>query len=227
MSQSLLQTLLFTTIPVLAMVGGSAIATFRVPGAKLTSAFQHFAAGVVFAAVAVELMPRLDAIGFPVAMILGFIAGIALMLASKSAFERSGMFVPMAIDLFIDGLLVAIGFAAGKLGGVVLLIGLTVETLSLGLSTAPSLASQGFARAEAVGILSLVATAIFAGAAAGHLVAGSSGLLLAGILGFGVAALLYLVTEELLAEAHASPDTTVVTATFFLGFLMPVILAVL
>ena len=32
-------------------------------------------------------------------------------------------------------------------------------------------------------------------------------------------ALLYLVTEELLAEAHEVKDTPIATATFFLGFL--------
>lgn len=49
--------------------------------------------------------------------------------------------------------------------------------------------------------------------------------MLAAILGFGASALLYLVTEDLLLEAHATSDTLVVTATFFLGFLIPLLLA--
>jgi ZIP family zinc transporter len=49
--------------------------------------------------------------------------------------------------------------------------------------------------------------------------------LMAAILGFGVSALLYLVTEELLLEAHDTPDTPLITATFFLGFLIPIVLA--
>ncbi len=51
------------------------------------------------------------------------------------------------------------------------------------------------------------------------------GSFLAGILGFGVASLLYLVTEELLAEAHEEPDTPLVTSTFFAGFLLPLVMA--
>ena len=39
------------------------------------------------------------------------------------------------------------------------------------------------------------------------------------MLAFGVAALLYLVTEELLVEAHETEDTPLATATFFAGFL--------
>ena len=39
------------------------------------------------------------------------------------------------------------------------------------------------------------------------------------MLAFALAALLYLVTEELLAEAHETPDVPLVTALFFAGFL--------
>ena len=42
---------------------------------------------------------------------------------------------------------------------------------------------------------------------------------LEGVLSFGVAALLYLVTEELLVKAHEVPETALTTATFFVGFL--------
>ena len=37
---------------------------------------------------------------------------------------------------------------------------------------------------------------------------------------FGLIALLYLVTEELLAEAHEIPDRPWVAAMFFVGFLL-------
>jgi ZIP family zinc transporter len=39
------------------------------------------------------------------------------------------------------------------------------------------------------------------------------------ILSFGLAALLFLVTEELLVEAHKEPETPISTALFFIGFL--------
>ena len=40
-----------------------------------------------------------------------------------------------------------------------------------------------------------------------------------GFLAFGLIALLYLVTEELLFEAHEQPDSPLITAMFFVGFL--------
>lgn len=39
------------------------------------------------------------------------------------------------------------------------------------------------------------------------------------VLAFGLAALLYLVTEELLREAHRERESTVGTVLFFVGFL--------
>lgn len=39
------------------------------------------------------------------------------------------------------------------------------------------------------------------------------------VLAFGVAALLYLVTEELLVEANEVTDTPIHTAVFFVGFI--------
>jgi ZIP family zinc transporter len=46
-------------------------------------------------------------------------------------------------------------------------------------------------------------------------------------LSFGAAALLYLVTEELLVEAHEVPETALSTAMFFLGFLILLIIDML
>ncbi len=43
------------------------------------------------------------------------------MMASRRWFEAAGALVPMAVDLFIDGLLIAIGLAAGVFGGMLLL----------------------------------------------------------------------------------------------------------
>lgn len=227
MGETLLDVLIYATVPLLAMVAASGIALLRSPGQRLVSGFQHFAAGVVFAAVAVELLPGLHQIDSPLAMVAGFLAGIAVMLAGKRAFESAGTFVPLAVDLFIDGLLLAIGFASGAEGGAVLLAGLTLETLSLGLSTTPIVAKRGSGKMTVVGIMATIGLTIILGSAVGHALAGSSTAVFAAVLGFGVSALLYLVTEELLAEAHGVPDTPIVTATFFAGFLVPLLMAMI
>jgi ZIP family zinc transporter len=50
-------------------------------------------------------------------------------------------------------------------------------------------------------------------------VATLSPVVIAGFLSFGLMALLYLVTEELLVEAHEKPDSPLISAFFFIGFL--------
>jgi zinc transporter, ZIP family len=212
-------------VPVAVIVLGGCAAVLRPQGRPLISAFQHFAAGVVFSAVAIELLPRLHEIDQPLPMVAGFVAGVLAMMASRRWFEAAGALVPTAVDLFIDGLLIAIGLAAGTFGGMLLLAGLTVEGLSLGLASAPALVRQGAGNLKAIAIMGGLGLMILLGATAGYAVIGTSPPLLAAILGFGVAALLYLVTEDLLLEAHATSDTPAITATFFLGFLIPLVLA--
>lgn len=56
---------------------------------------------------------------------------------------------------------------------------------------------------------------------------GLSGGALELVLSFGAAALLYLVTEELLVEAHEVPETPLTTAMFFLGFLVLLVIEII
>jgi ZIP family zinc transporter len=225
MNETLPCLLIYTLIPVAAILVGALVALSRTHSDTLVSTFEHFAAGVVFSAVAIELLPRLHELDAPLPMIGGFVAGVLVMMVVKRWLESAGMLVPMAVDLFIDGLLIAIGLAAGRFGGMVLLVGLTIETLSLGLSSTPVLVQRGASKAKAIVLMGGLGIMILLGAGAGFATVGASAPVLAAILGFGVAALLYLVTEELLVEAHQTEDTPLVTATFFLGFLIPLILA--
>ena len=131
-----------------------------------------------------------------------------------------GLVTTVAIDMVIDGLLVGVGFAAGAEAGLVVTIALSLEVLFLVLATAAALVGAGASRGRVLATTAGLTALLLAGAVAGTLAAGAlSGGALAGLLAFGVAALLYLVTEELLVEAHETEDTPLATATFFAGFL--------
>ncbi|CAM3175114.1 hypothetical protein DESA109040_01055 [Deinococcus saxicola] len=56
---ALSQVLLLTLIPVVATILGGVVASFRPPSPRVRSFVQHFAAGVVFAAVAGGLLPQI------------------------------------------------------------------------------------------------------------------------------------------------------------------------
>ena len=228
--------LTFTAIPVAATILGGLAASFRTPSPQLRSAVQHFAAGVVFAAVATELIPEIRKDHEPLGLVVGFVIGVIVMLGIRWFFERGGsieetssetqsdnpssLIAAVGIDVLIDGILIGVGFAAGERAGVLLTIALTLELLFLALSTAASLAKSGFNRTRIFGTVVAIAGILVVGALiGGGLLSGLKGFGLEVVLSFGVAALLYLVTEELLTEAHEVPETPWLTAMFFVGFL--------
>jgi ZIP family zinc transporter len=236
-----LHTLLYAAVPVAAMAIGGTVAVFRTPSAKTRSLIQHFAAGLVFAAVAVEVLPDLMHYHAPAWAAAGLTLGAATMLfirwltESKDENGRSGVVessgrparlaAVVGTDILIDGLLIGVMLAAGQKAGALVTLALAVELASLGLATAPSLG-----RTRKASLLSLFALALLpaVGALGGHALAG---VLVGGwfeaVLAFAAAALLYLATEELLVEAHEVPETPLATALFFAGFLILMIVDML
>ena len=84
---------------------------------------------------------------------------------------------------------------------------------------AASLAEAKFARTRSIAIIVGLASLVIVGALlGGSLLGGLSGLGLEIVLSFGAAALMYLVIEELLTEAHEVQETPLITASFFAGF---------
>lgn len=235
-SAPLTQILLLTLIPVAATILGGVVASFRPPGPRLRSFVQHFAAGVVFAAVAGELLPQITAGHQPLGVVIGFALGVGVMLAVRVLAGRlapeeaqeggaglrssTGLLTVVGIDILIDGLLIGVGFAAGERVGTLLVVALTLELLFLGLSVAASLVGRGASRSRTIlTVAGLSLLVIVGGLIGGTLLQGLSGLPLEIVLSFGAAALLFLVTEELLVEAHEVRETPLITSAFFLGFI--------
>ena len=233
------QIFLFALIPVATMIVGGAVAVWRPPNAKWRSAILHFAAGVVFSVVAVELLPDVVSRHRPLEVAIGFGLGVAVPLGLRAWSQRkakdvtgatgaesekaaaSGLLFGVGVDITIDGLLLGIGFAAGAKEGVLLTLALAVELLSLGLATAAALGAAGATRARNLAMVAGLALLFLVGAGAGAtLLAQLSAEWLELVLSFGLAALLFLVTEELLVEAHEEPESPLLTATFFGGFLL-------
>ncbi|KTC85523.1 ZIP family metal transporter [Legionella brunensis] len=217
----------------LSMIVGGVIASIYQPSDKLTSATQHFAAGVVFAAVAKELLPKLGIGETPFPLVIGFSLGVISMLflkmlANKLTEEEErgtgvslGLISAVAIDLFIDGILIGIAFLTGTKGGLLIAIALGIEVLFLGISTTATLGKRAVTAKTRLILSILLALLIPIGSVLGaFLLAKFPPSITEALLAFGVAALLYLVTEELLIEAHEHDvETPFITACFFIGFL--------
>lgn len=228
-----LNVLAYAAIPAIAVLAGGSIASIRPPGPAIRSGFQHLAAGVVFAALATELLPDVMHRRLPLATISGFALGVIVMLGLKALTKRLpearstagrlpvSLLLALGVDITLDGILIGVGFAAGEKQGLLLTVALSLEVLFLGVSAASSLSGAGVSRAKIVLTTGSLGALLLAGAGIGSaLLAGLAAATLDAVLSFGIAALLYLVTEELLVEAHEAPETPLLSAMFFLGFLV-------
>jgi ZIP family zinc transporter len=237
----LLQVLAFALLPTGAMLAGGGFALWRVPNAAWRSTILHFAAGVVFSVVAVELLPDIVKEHKPLEVALGFGGGVAAMLGLRAWMSRMegvperaavtrvvpsqvlplGLLFGIAVDLIVDGLLLGVGFAAGQKEGMLLAFALTAEVLALGLATSAQLRREGCVVLRVLAVLGALSLSFLIGAIGGAtLLSNLSGEMLELVLSFGLAALLFLVTEELLVEAHEEAETPALTASFFGGFLL-------
>jgi len=247
----------FALIPAgVALVGGI-VAAVRSPSPRVRTIIQHFAAGIVAAAAAVELLPDAISKHSPIALAIGFGAGTVALLGIAKVMERfepeegeddhahlvaseafahavqrgagpEAMLGAVGVDVLIDGLLLGLAFVAGQKAGILLTIGFSLEMLSLGLATCATCRKyrwsviKSLASVLGVGLLLVIGAGL-----AATVLQGLSGPPLGAVLAFGVAALLYLVTEELLVEAHEVRENTVTTAMFFVGFLVLLMVDVL
>jgi Predicted divalent heavy-metal cations transporter len=246
------QAAVLVAFPVGAAAVGSVIAVLRPPGPRLVSGIQHFAAGVVLAALVGEVLPDLRREGNLTWASIGFAAGAALVLslgaygrrrdaagAGRAAVETArsgarrpavalplGLLVAVGIDLLMDGLLVGLGVTLGSTQALILTVALTIEILFLGLSVATELTGAGLSRSRAAAACTGLGLVTAVGAIGGAaLLGGASTPVLAAALAFGAAALLYLAVEELLVEAHEQAETAMLGAMFFAGFLAIYVLA--
>jgi len=215
--------LTYTVFPLLAVLVGAVAAVLRRPGPAVTSAIQHLAAGVVFAAAATEILPQVIHEGSPAATLIGGAVGVVAMLSLKSLEGRFegplGMLGAVGADILIDGLVLGLAFIAGAKAGLLLTIALTLEILFLGVTVTEELGATVRSKVEVVAITAGLGLLLPIGVLLATPVASFPPAVIGGFLSFGLIALLYLVTEELLVEAHEKPDSPLISAMFFVGFL--------
>ncbi len=173
---------------------------------------QHITAGIIFAAVALELLPPIRGQS-PFVAAIGFSIGILAMMLLRSAgksfrngvtaSQTRGFAAAAALDVLIDGVILGAMFTLGTKQGILLTAALAAGLLFLSLSVATTLSRANVARRMVILIVALIALAMPVGAAGGaillrHAAAGT----LAAVLAFGAVVLMYVVTEELLVRAH-------------------------
>lgn len=252
-SEAFQRIVIFALLPTVTLIVGGVTASFYKVGSGMRSAILHFASGVVFSVVAVELLPDVIRMHEPVQIVIGFSIGIVTMLGIRYVTEMAqqpqeqvvsigqqnqersvssirpmmATLIAIAVDIFIDGLLLGIGFSAGVKEGKLLAFALSVEVLSLALATSTSFVDKGIQRSVVLKVIIGFAILFFLSALlGGSLLHNLSDEWMEIILSFGLAALLFLVTEELLKEAHEEKESPLLTAAFFFGFLLFLIIGI-
>ncbi|MDQ6771023.1 MAG: transporter [Gemmatimonadota bacterium] len=135
--------------------------------------------------------------------------------------DVTGLAIAIGVDFVLDGLLLGVGFAAGARIGILLALAEAVEQLAVGMAFAVELRAAGSTAVRALLLSGALSLLVYVSAVAGGTILSNlGGAPMEAILSFGLAALLYLVTEELLREAHEEGETRIGTALFFAGFLL-------
>lgn len=225
------QNILIMIIPALVALSGGILASIWSPSHQMRSLIQHFAAGVVLSALAVELLPEIGREQAPGWVLAGsfalgslFMYGLKLWtmkierqsLLTGAVGLNTGLLLATFIDVSTDGFIIGAGFAAGGETGTILALGLSVELLFLGLA----LASSSIAGWRIIAVSGALGATVLVFSLVGNtLLSGASHAVIGGSLAFSAAALLYLVTEELLMDAHEVEEKPISTLVLFGGFL--------
>lgn len=229
---SLGRLLLYILIPAATMLAGAAAGSWRTPSTRVRSALHHLAAGGLLAAAAGELVVELASEHHLAALALGFAAGAIVMLLVRVVAERveqagggrglsavAGLLGAIGVDVFVDGVVVGIGFALGSSSGLVFVIAFAVEMAFLGVTAAVEIAATGGGKKLVAAGPATLAGFLVLGSIAGHFLGGLSGFAFETVIAFATAVLIYLVAEELLVEAHEEKEAPLMAGFFFAGFL--------
>jgi zinc transporter, ZIP family len=223
--------LLWLALPAVVMLAGGALTAVWRPSESLVALVQHVAAGVILGAITIEVFPEMRREDVaPLALLASFSVGALFMfgvkrlgiwLEARSEAARGaqglnyGFLIAVFLDAVLDGVTIGAGFSAEARVGFALALGLSIEMLFLGMS----LISDTLHGARVFWLCASLGLTILVTAALGYWTLSSlPRSYIAIALAFCAAALLYLVTEELLIEAHTHTEKPYAMLVLFAGF---------
>ena len=233
-------------------LGGLALLVVRRPGDRMLDALMGFTAGIMFAAAIFSLLvPALDR-GSLGSVVTGFLLGAATLAvldavvphiharlardgaeqaeaagASQAAARRRSVLLLSALTIhnLPEGMAVGLAFAAGGPElGVPTAIAIGVQNIPEGFAAAAPLLEAGTSRRRAIAFAWATGAveppaALLAAAATGFAAA-----LLPGGLAFAAGAMIYVIVDELIPEAHAGGYEREATLALIAGFVLMLVL---
>ena len=223
----MIDVLLLALLPAAGNITGGLVAEVTPPSDRWRNRALHAAAGVVFAVVAVEIMPRAVDVVAGWLLALAFLGGGGLYLLAQRLIQArakgSGrmwmIYLAIASDLFSDGLLIGAGASLGGGLGLVLAVGQVLADVPEGAASTMTFRGNDVPRSRRLLLSVATVVPVLVGAALSFLLlrgrperwqltalVGTAGI-------FAVASF-----EDMIAEAHETEDTDASTAALLIGF---------
>ncbi|WP_031511330.1 ZIP family metal transporter [Streptomyces megasporus] len=213
--------LLLALVPAAANLAGGVLSEVLPSSGRLLSAALHLATGIVIAVIGLELMPRALEADPAWAPLLAFIAGAGLFLgvdrfaghlqarsASGGSAAPYAIYSGTALDLFSDGILIGTGTVIDPTLGLLLALGQAPADLPEGFATTAALRRARVSRRGRLISAAAFALPVLTGAALGYLaLRDAPDLLTLSVLAFTGGALLSVVIEEMIPEAHEAAES--------------------
>lgn len=222
----MLRVMVLALLPFAGNFAGALVAEALSPSAAWRNRALHAAAGVVFAVVAVEIMPEAlgSLSGWQIA--LAFLAGGALYLVAQTFIERRAVgsgrmwmiYLAVATDLFGDGLLIGSGTAVAASLGLTLAVGQVLADIPEGAATQITFQANDVARNKRLLLAVSFVLPVLGGAALSYLslrdqseaaqmaaLVATSGLYAVGVF------------EDMITEAHDAAEDSRTSTAFLLG----------
>ena len=212
----------FAALPAVANFAGGVMAEiFQVSGRALSLAL-HLAAGIVLAVVGIELMPEALEADPAWVPLVAFVAGGAVFIGLDSVVgyvqgrlgsgddQRSALaiFGGVSIDLFSDGVMIGTGSVINPALGLLLALGQMPADVPEGFAAIATLRKAGIPRKRRLLMAAGFAIPILVGAALGFLALRQApAVVTLSVLALTAGALVAVVVEEMVTEAHAG-DTS-------------------
>lgn len=222
----MLRVMLLALLPFAGNFAGALLSETVSPSGAWRNRALHAAAGIVFAVVAVEIMPEaLEALsGWQIAF--AFLAGGTVYLVAQAVIQARSdgggrmwmIYLAVATDLFGDGLLIGSGSAVAASLGLVLAVGQVLADVPEGAATAITFRANNIPRTKRVLLSATFLVPVLGGAALSYLTLrnASEGAQMAALVAtaglFAVA-----VFEDMITEAHDAAEDSRTSTGFLLG----------
>ncbi|NLG52316.1 MAG: ZIP family metal transporter [Chloroflexi bacterium] len=227
-----LSVLILAALPAFGNLIGGLLADIIHLTERSLSVALHFAAGVIFAVVGVELMPEILA-GEPVwVTMLAFVAGGGVMVILDGLLQKvrnrlsgSGNTVPwmiftgVAVDLFSDGILIGTSSTISLDLGLLVALGQVIADVPEGMATIATFKRREVPRKQRLLLVASFAIPVLLGATLGYWVMrGQPALLRLSVLALTAGMLLTVVNEQIVPEAHMGGEARYSALALVSGF---------